>query len=280
MNRSKVVIGIFVALILIVITIVLLACTVFVVRDVSVESDVSSYLVDEDRIVESSGLVMGRSIISINKEKVKAAIERENPYVEVKGIRRVFPSKVIISATIRTGIMLVKSEDGSYYALIDSSMKILNVAPAEDTVLTSATVVSGLKARLPPSEQRSPSPTQLAATYCVRSRHPLTIPNFRAGGSLLSLGKSPLILRMRLWLASKPIRAFRSCWTSPSPPPFTISYISACSTIPPRTWSSIIRMAISVLTEMSMPIAGKRPSIDGSFRIFFLKHRIFAIDNL
>ena len=76
MNRSKVVIGIFVALILIVITIVLLACTVFVVRDVSVESDVSSYLVDEDRIVESSGLVMGRSIISINKEKVKAAIER------------------------------------------------------------------------------------------------------------------------------------------------------------------------------------------------------------
>ena len=49
MNRSKVVIGIFVALILIVITIVLLACTVFVVRDISVESDVSTYLVDADR---------------------------------------------------------------------------------------------------------------------------------------------------------------------------------------------------------------------------------------
>ena len=149
MNRSKVVIGIFVALILIVITIVLLACTVFVVRDVSVESDVSSHLLDADRIVESSGLVMGRNIISINKEKVKAAIERENPYVEVKSIRRVFPSKVIIFTTIRTGIMLVKSADGSYYALIDSSMKILNVAPAEDIALPSATLVSGLRFTMP-----------------------------------------------------------------------------------------------------------------------------------
>ena len=164
MNRSKVVIGIFVALILIVITIVLLACTVFVVRDVSVESDVSSYLVDEDRIVESSGLVMGRSIISINKEKVKAAIERENPYVEVKGIRRVFPSKVIISVTIRTGIMLVKSEDGSYYALIDSSMKILNLAPAEDTVLTSATVVSGLRFSMPDEGPLAAIGTEIAFT--------------------------------------------------------------------------------------------------------------------
>ena len=49
MNRSKLFIGIFIAVILIVITIVLLACTVFVVREVSVESDVSSYLLDEVR---------------------------------------------------------------------------------------------------------------------------------------------------------------------------------------------------------------------------------------
>lgn len=149
MNRSKVVIGIFVALILIVITIVLLACTVFVVRDISVESDVSTYLVDADRIVESSGLSVGRSIISINKEKVKTAIERENPYVEVTGIRRVFPSKVVISTTIRTGIMLVKSEDSGYYALIDSSMKVLNVVDAADSSVTSATIVSNLRFTMP-----------------------------------------------------------------------------------------------------------------------------------
>ena len=108
MNRSKVVIGIFVALILIVITIVLLACTVFVVRDISVESEYSSGLLDEDKIVESSGIETGRSIITLNKEKVITAIERANPYVEVTGIRRVFPSKVVISTTIRTGIMLSK----------------------------------------------------------------------------------------------------------------------------------------------------------------------------
>ena len=68
MNRSKVVIGIFIALILIVITIVLLACTVFVVRDVSVESEYSSNLLNADRIIESSGIERGRSIISLNKD--------------------------------------------------------------------------------------------------------------------------------------------------------------------------------------------------------------------
>ena len=149
MNRSKVVIGIFIALILIVITIVLLACTVFVVRDVSVESEYSSNLLNADRIIESSGIERGRSIISLNKEKIKTSIERENPYVEVKGIRRVFPSKVVISTTIRTGIMLVMSADAGSYALIDSSMKILNVVDASDNTVSNATVVKGLTFVMP-----------------------------------------------------------------------------------------------------------------------------------
>lgn len=149
MNRSKIVIGIFVALILIVITIVLLACTVFVVRDISVESEYSSGLLDEDKIVESSGIEKGRSIVTLNKEKVIAAIERANPYVEVTGIRRVFPSKVVISTTIRTGIMLVKSADQSTYALIDSSLKVLNVADASTGTGASATVVKGLSFVMP-----------------------------------------------------------------------------------------------------------------------------------
>lgn len=149
MNRSKVIIGIFVALILIVITIVLLACTVFVVRSVSVESEYSSGLLDEDKIVESSGIETGRSIITLNKEKVITAIERANPYVEVTGIRRVFPSKVVISTTIRTGIMLVKSEDQSNYALIDSSLKVLNVVTASAGADTNATVVTGLSFIMP-----------------------------------------------------------------------------------------------------------------------------------
>ena len=149
MNRSKVVIGVFIALILIVVTVILLACTVFVVRDVTVESDVSSRLLNVDNIIESSGLTKGRSIISINKEKVKTSIEKENPYVEVVSVRREFPSKVIIATTIRTGIMFVKSEDGSSSALIDSSLKVLNIVATEDASATTATVVSGLTFVMP-----------------------------------------------------------------------------------------------------------------------------------
>ena len=144
MNRSKLFIGLFIALILIVITIVLLACTVFVVREVSVVSDVSSYLVNDEDIVESSGLTVGRSIITISKDKVKSSIEKDNPYVEVLSIRRVFPNKVIINVTVRRETMLISSSTGSTYAVVDLSMKVLDVIPSTEIETVNATVVTGL----------------------------------------------------------------------------------------------------------------------------------------
>ena len=149
MRRSKVVIGIFVALVLIVLTIVLLACTVFVVRDISVESKLSSRLIDEGNIIESSDISKGESIISINKEKIKANIEKSNPYVEVTNITREFPSKVIIEVTIRTGIMLVRSEDEVSAAVIDSEMKVLNVVSLVDQADLGVTTVKGLTFKIP-----------------------------------------------------------------------------------------------------------------------------------
>ena len=149
MKRSKVVIGIFVALILVVLTIVLLAFTVFIVRDVEVNAEVNSRLIDEEKIVESSGLTKGTNIISINKSKIKAKIEKDNPYIEITKIVREFPSKVVISATVRTGIMLVYSEDGTTAAVIDSSMKILNVVSAADASKTGVTTISGLTYKVP-----------------------------------------------------------------------------------------------------------------------------------
>ena len=150
MKRSKVVIGIFVALILVVLTIVLLAFTVFVVRDVQVEAEVSSHLIDEAKIIESSGLTRGKNIISIDKSRVIADIEKENPYVEITNVERDFPSKVIIHATVRTGIMLLPSEDGTNAAVIDSSAKVLNVLSAADAAKVGVTTVSGLAFRVPP----------------------------------------------------------------------------------------------------------------------------------
>ena len=149
MKRSKLIIGIFIALLLVVLTIVLLAFTVFIVRDVKVESDVISRLIDEEKIVESSGLVKGTNIISINKTGIKSNIEKENPYVEIKSIVREFPSTVVITATVRTGIMLIPSDDGDSAAVIDSSMKILNVVPAVDMEKSGVTLVKGVAFKVP-----------------------------------------------------------------------------------------------------------------------------------
>ena len=134
---------------MIVITIILLTCTVFVVREVKVESDVSSYLLDEEAIVESSGLSIGRSIISISKEKVKLSIEKENPYVEVLGIHRVFPNKVVIETTVRMGVMIIASSDGESYAFLDSSLKVLSVMDKEAKSATEATILRGVTFHVP-----------------------------------------------------------------------------------------------------------------------------------
>ena len=149
MKRSKIVIGVFIAFVLIVLTIVLLACTVFIVRDISVKSEVNSQLLDSDAIIESSGLSKGHSIVSINKSKVKANIEKDNPYVEVLNVVRVFPSKIVIEVTVRTGIMTVLSTDGGSAAVIDSSMKILDVIPSTDQDKSGVTSVEGLTYNVP-----------------------------------------------------------------------------------------------------------------------------------
>lgn len=149
MKRSKAVIGIFVALILVVLTIVILAFTVFIVRDVEVEAAVSSRLIDVDKIIESSGLSRGDNIVTISKSKVISNIEKDNPYVEITNIVRDFPSKVIIYATIRTGIMMLPSEDGATAAIIDSSAKALNVLTMTEAEKTGVTAVKGASFKVP-----------------------------------------------------------------------------------------------------------------------------------
>ena len=106
-------------------------------------------MTDEEKIIESSGLTRGTNIISINKSKVKANIEKDNPYVEITKVTRVFPSKIVISATVRTGIMTLLSEDANTAAVIDSSAKILNVVSAADAEKTNVTFVKGVCYKVP-----------------------------------------------------------------------------------------------------------------------------------
>ena len=144
MRKSNIMIAVFVSLLIVILAMVLLTCTVFVVRHISVEAAVSSDLINEEDIRESSGIAIGRSIISINKAKSKAEIEKANPYVEVLDIVRRFPNKVIIKATVRTAIMKIASSDMTCGAIVDSSLKILEVVSYDDFLAHGATKVEGV----------------------------------------------------------------------------------------------------------------------------------------
>ena len=143
MRKTNVIIAIFIAIVLIALAVVLLTCTVFVVRHIEVEGNVASALIQEERIVDASGISIGNSIISINKAKVKSSIEKENPYIEVIFVEREFPNTIIIKVTVRTAIMAIPVGEGDVYAVVDSGLKVLELVPAERVGQVSSTVISG-----------------------------------------------------------------------------------------------------------------------------------------
>ena len=149
MRKSNVLIAIFIVIVLLVLTVVLLACTVFVVRHVRVESEVSSSWIKEDEIVSSGGISIGKSIITLNKDKVATSIEESNPHIKVISVERRFPNTVIIKVTDRFDIMHVRSADGAYAAVLDAELKILAVIPAEQEDDLSTTFVSGVTFGVP-----------------------------------------------------------------------------------------------------------------------------------
>ena len=143
MKRTNVLIIIFITVVLLILTVVLLACTVFIVRHVEVESEVTSPIVDEQSIIDSSGIEKGKSIIAVNKEKVETAVEKENPYIEVNFIERVFPNTILIKVSVRTAILSMSSADGENVAILDSDLKVLEMRSADAEGEFSVTSVKG-----------------------------------------------------------------------------------------------------------------------------------------
>lgn len=166
MKRTNVLIIIFIAVVLLVLTVVLLACTVFIVRHVEVESEVASPVVDEQAIIESSGIEKGKSIIAVNKEKVKAEVEKKNPYIEVNFIERVFPNTILVKVTVRTAILSMLSESGENVAILDSDLKVLEMRSADTQSELSVTSVKG--ATFMPAEEGADA---LVGTYLEREEN-------------------------------------------------------------------------------------------------------------
>ncbi|GEM_PF-2647656 len=161
MKKSNVIIGIFIAIIFIVLTVVLLACAVFVVRNISVESAVASEIISEDDIISSSGLKIGKSIVSINKSKIISSVEKENPYVRVLDVVRKFPDKIVIKVTVRTAIMSILAEDSTCAVIADSSLKVLDVISLEEHLSSGATKIEGYTFSIPEEGVRSLKGTTL-----------------------------------------------------------------------------------------------------------------------
>lgn len=136
---------VFVAIVLLIIVIVLLNMTLFTVNSITVLNEVESQLIDEQSIITNSNIRIGSNIFLLSEKKSREQIEITHPYLEVKNIERVFPNKVVIHVSVRIPLMAIKIRDAELYAVIDSSLKILQIIDANNSIYHTCTKVTGLE---------------------------------------------------------------------------------------------------------------------------------------
>jgi len=136
---------VFIAIIALFVVFVLLNMTVFTIKDVTVLNKVESQLIDKNAIVNDSGIERGDNIFLLSESKISQTIERNNPYIKVTSIERSFPNKVIIHVSMRTPLMAVKIQNSSLYALIDGSLKILEIVDNQNNLYLGSTKINGIE---------------------------------------------------------------------------------------------------------------------------------------
>ena len=136
---------VFIAIIALIVVFVLLNMTLFTVQEVIVLNKVEMQSVDKEAIIKDSGIEQGSNIFLLSEGKITVAIEKSYPYIQVLSIERSFPNKVIIHVSMRTPLMAIQIENSSLYALIDSSLKILEIVDVYDPLYLSSTKVYGIE---------------------------------------------------------------------------------------------------------------------------------------
>lgn len=116
------------------ILLVVLFCTVFLVRSIEVVGT-QGYEPNDSKVLEDSLLATGINIFSVSENKVTENIEAKNPYLKVVLVERKFPDKVIIHVTERTEQFFMRVS-GDKYAILDRELKILNVIDSVSAELT------------------------------------------------------------------------------------------------------------------------------------------------
>ena len=84
--------------------------------------------IQEDRVIEASGVLYDDNIITISKEKIIENIQSELHNVKVIDIERKFPNRLVISVMERKPLLAIKIRSANKYAICDIDGYIMTVS--------------------------------------------------------------------------------------------------------------------------------------------------------
>ncbi|MDD4002901.1 MAG: FtsQ-type POTRA domain-containing protein [Clostridia bacterium] len=130
--KNKRVLYIFLAFFIIVV-IVLLSSVLFSVNDAVLAPKQQSVMVDSNNVQSEFSNLIGKNIFFIDVAQITDGIEKNNPYIKVINIERIFPSTVKLHYRERKEVFCLKV--GSGFAALDSEGKVLDIRSAQDNIL-------------------------------------------------------------------------------------------------------------------------------------------------
>lgn len=134
-NHKKLTICLFV-LLLLVLAIVILAFTLFSLKESSLEFKTETKNLNQEtknKIVERV-LENKRSVLFLNKTRISADLEKQFPYLKIINIETKIPNKVVVHCAEREEFFAISSNGKTYF--MDEELKILRIvnAPYESEI--------------------------------------------------------------------------------------------------------------------------------------------------
>lgn len=121
----------------VIVSLLLLSSAVFQIRSVSVQDQTRlTYLSKPllNQMIEEAEMPIGSSIFFARFDDNVKAMEKAYPYVKINGVERKFPSDVVVYVSER--VPVVKVVSGGKYYVLDSDLKILNIAANASAFIT------------------------------------------------------------------------------------------------------------------------------------------------